>query len=120
MKAAVMLVAAVLAAVAPGITGHGMGFSEWVNVGVLAAGAIQVYLTTNHYDLGGLNRYLKAGSAVVATVGVMLVSAMGDANGVSGAEWVQIVIAILAPFGVAGAPKDGGMLTGAGGHRAVA
>lgn len=103
-KALVALVAAVLAAVLPGFTGNGpIGWSGWVNVILLAAGAIQVYNASN--DIPGWNIAKTVASAVTAG-GVVLVSAMSD--GVGPGEWIQVVIAVLGVLAVYAAPNRSG------------
>ena len=97
VKAWIMVAAAVLAAVGPGLIGYGWsgwGVTEWTNVGVLAAGAILVY---NAANLPGY-RYAKLIAACVASGGAILLSVLS--NGLSPEEVVQVVVAILAAAGV--------------------
>lgn len=102
-KTIVQLVVAVLAAVAPGIVvGQPLGLVGWINIIMLAAGAIQVYNSANlpHWEVA------KAIASGVAAVGVVLISALSD-GGVTAGEWVQIVIALAgtgAVFAVPNAP----------------
>lgn len=95
MAAVVALLGAIITAVTPGITDGPMGFPEWTNVGVLAAGAVMVY---NSANLPGY-RYAKLVAAVVAAVGVVLISVLSDAA-LTTTEIVQIAAAILGAAGV--------------------
>ena len=113
MKAIAMLIAAMLAAVIPGLTGGwDLSFVEWVNVAVLASGAANVAIVTNHYN-SNTWRIAKVFSAVVATGGVVLISVFSDSVITSG-EVIQIVIAVIAPIAVYFAPRDQGMMVGTG------
>lgn len=94
-KAILQLVAAVLAAVLPGLIEGGMSLSAWVNVVILGAGAVMVY---NAANLPGWN-YAKLIASGVTAVGVVLVSALTD-GGISGAEVIQMVIAGLGAVSV--------------------
>lgn len=106
-KAAVAVLAAVLAAILPGLTTDGpLGFVGVVNVIVLAAGAVQVY---NAANLPGY-RYAKVIAAAVAAAGVVVVSAWSD-EFISSAEWVQIVLAVLGAVGV-GAVRNAATVKG--------
>jgi hypothetical protein len=95
------LLAAVLTAVLPGIEDGPMGWPEWVNVGILAAGAINVY---NAANLPGY-RYAKLIASVVSTVGVLLVSFLSD-GALTTTEIIQIVVAIGGSFGVRQVPNN--------------
>jgi intracellular sulfur oxidation DsrE/DsrF family protein len=95
-KAILQLVAAVLAAVLPGLVEDApMNASAWVNVVILGAGAVMVY---NAANLPGWN-YAKLVASGVTAVGVVLVSALTD-GGISGAEVIQMVIAGLGAVSV--------------------
>jgi uncharacterized membrane protein YqaE (UPF0057 family) len=102
LKALLMLVAAVLAAVLPylTVTDH-LGLTEWINVAILVAGAVYVY---NSANLPGY-RHAKAIAAVVASVGVLLLTVVTD--GITATEWIQVVLALLAPPAVAVARNAG-------------
>lgn len=100
-KTIVQLIAAVLAAIAPGIiVGQPLGVVGWINLVVLAAGAIHVYNAANlpHWNVA------KAIASAVAAVGVVLISALSD-GGVSAGEWVQIVTALLGAAAVYAVPN---------------
>lgn len=99
MKAMVMLVAAMLAAVVPLMAGAGpLSTTEWINVGVVAAGAAVVWIAANAED-GGVWSYTKLFMAAIAAGGVVLISALADMS-ISANEWVQIVAAIVAAVAV--------------------
>lgn len=94
-KAYVAAAGAVLAAVVPVFIAPGpFGAAEWINVGILAAGAVQVY---NAGNLVGW-RYAKAVAAGVAAGLVALTAVVSD--GVTRAEAVQVLVAVAAAFGV--------------------
>jgi phage tail protein X len=108
-KTLVALVAAVLAAVLPALTNHAgllpdghLGASGVANIVVLAAGAIQVF---NAPNVPGW-RWAKLIAAAAAAAGVVLISALTDAD-VGAAEWVQILVAGLGALGVAAVPNAG-------------
>jgi hypothetical protein len=93
-KAIAAVLAAVLAAVVPAIAVDGpLNFAAWVNVVILAAGAVQVYNTTNTTAWG----YGKLISAVVTAAAVVVLSAWSDGS-IDRVEWVQIATAALGAF----------------------
>jgi hypothetical protein len=99
-KAIAAAVAAVLAAVVPALYVPGpLGFAEWVNIVLLACGAIQVYNSANLPSW----KYGKLVAAAVSAAGVSLASALSD--GVTRAEWIQVAIAALGAFAVYQAPN---------------
>lgn len=96
-KAIAAALAAVLAAVVPAFyTGSPLGFSGWVNVVILAAGALQVYNAANLPAAGW--RYGKLVAACVSAGAVVLSSALVD--GVTLGEWIQVATAVLGAFTV--------------------
>jgi hypothetical protein len=98
MKALVMLFGAMLAAVVPLMAGDGpLSTTEWINVGVVAAGAAVVWIAAN--DDSGVWHYTKLFMAAVAAAGVVLISALADGS-VGMNEWIQIAAAIVAAWGV--------------------
>lgn len=102
-KAAVQLLAAILAAVIPGLTdGTPMGWPEWTNVGVLAAGAIMVY---NSANIPGY-RWAKLVASIVSAIGVMVVSGLSD-GALSTSEVIQIITALVGA-GLVGGVRNGG------------
>ena len=93
-KALAAALAAILAAIAPAfITGGPTSFGEWINVALLACGAIQVYNTSNLYGW----QYGKLIAAVVSAAGVAVTSALTDGVVTEG-EWIQIAVAALGAF----------------------
>lgn len=92
--------AAVLAAVMPALyTDDGFGLTNWVNVVILACGAIQVFSAPN---VAGWD-FAKLVASVVSAAAVVLSSALAD--GVSAAEWIQICVAALGAFCVYRVPN---------------
>lgn len=102
-KTVVQVVVAVLAAILPSLlTGQALGLVGWINIIVLAAGAVHVY---NSANLPGWN-VAKAIASAVAAVGVVLISALSD-GGVTAGEWVQIITALLGSGAVFATPNRG-------------
>lgn len=100
-KAYAAALAAVLAAIVPAFYGNGpIGLGAWVNVAILACGAIQVF---NSANLIGW-QFAKLVAAVVTAAGVAISSALSDGM-VGRAEWIQIAIAALGAFVVYRAPN---------------
>lgn len=93
-KSIAAAVAAILAAVVPAFYGSGpIGLGAWVNVVLLACGAVQIF---NSKNIAGWD-YAKLVAAVVTAAGVAMASALSDAD-VSRAEWIQVAIAALGAF----------------------
>jgi len=98
MKALVLLLGAMLAAVVPMMMGDGpLTTTEWINVGVVAAGAAVTWIAAN--DDEGVWHYTKLFMASVAAGGVVLISALADGM-VGTNEWIQIAAAVLGALGV--------------------
>jgi hypothetical protein len=113
-KAIAAAVAAVLAAVVPALYVDGpLTFSTWVNVILLACGAIQVLNSGNlpHWE------YAKMIAAVVTAAGVAISSALSDGD-VTRGEWIQIAIAIVNAFVVYRVPNAPVVAGPAGRHEA--
>lgn len=103
MKALVQLLGAALAAVLPLLTATDtLSLTEWINVGVVAAGALSVYIATN-LPAEPVWNYSKLAMSALSAAGVVLISALSDSV-VGNAEVWQIVAAVLAALGVWGAP----------------
>jgi hypothetical protein len=114
-KAIAAAVAAVLAAVVPALYVPGpLGFAEWVNIVLLACGAIQIY---NSANLPGHWEYAKMIAAVVTAAGVAVSSALSDGD-VTRGEWVQIAIAMFGAFAVYRTPNAPVAAGPAGRHEA--
>jgi peptidoglycan biosynthesis protein MviN/MurJ (putative lipid II flippase) len=106
-KTLVALLTAVLAAVLPALTNHAgllpdghLGASGVANIVVLGAAAVQVFSAPNTPGW----RWAKTIAAAVAAGGVVLISALTDAD-VGAAEWVQIGMAVLGALGVYAVPN---------------
>lgn len=95
-KAIAAAVAAVLGAVIPALYVAGpLTVADWINVLILACGAIHVYNASNlaHWD------YAKCIAAVVSTAAVAISSALSD-GAVTRVEWIQVAVAALGAFAV--------------------
>ncbi len=102
-KTIVQLLAAVLAAVLPGLlVEQPLGVTGWINIIVLAAGAVHVF---NSANIPGWN-IAKSIASAVAALGVLLISVLAD-GGVSPAEWVQISTAFVGTVAVYFTPNAG-------------
>ena len=102
-KTIVQVIVAVLAAVLPSVVvGEPLGLVGWINIVVLAAGAVNVFNAANlpHWNVA------KAIASAVAAVGVVLISALSD-GGVTAGEWVQIITALLGSGAVFAVPNRG-------------
>ena len=100
-KAIAAVLAAVLAAVVPALAVDGpLGLVGWINVLVLAAGAVQVY---NAANIPGWP-YAKLGAAIVSAAAVALLSGLGDGV-LDRTDWIQIFVATLGAFAVYRVPN---------------
>lgn len=98
MKAVFQLLGAMLAAAVPLVTvTNELTLTEWINVGVVAAGAATVWIATNQDE--GIWSYTKVFMAAVSAGGVVLISALVDMS-ISPVEWMQIGAAVLAAIAV--------------------
>lgn len=96
-KAIVAAVIAVLAAVLPGLIVDGpMGLSGWLNVVMLACGAIQVYNAGNEIPGWPI---AKTVAAAVSAGGVVAISALTDGI-ITPGEWVQVATAVVGAVAV--------------------
>lgn len=103
-KTIVQVVFAVVAAIAPSIlTEAPLTVTGWINVVILAAGAIQVFNASNLVPGWPIAKGIASG---VSAVGVVLVSALAD-SGIDAVEWVQITTALLAVIAVYAVPNRG-------------
>ena len=99
MKAIVQLIGAVVAAVVPLLaTDQPLSLVGWINVGVVAAGAVNVYITSNDLS-GGVWSVSKLWVSLVSTIGVLAISLLADGS-LSAADWMQIGAAVLAAIAV--------------------
>jgi hypothetical protein len=93
-KAIAAVLGAVLAAVIPILaTDQPLDFVAWVNIVILAAGAIQVYSATNTTTWP----YAKLIAAAVSTGAVTTLTVLADGP-ITRGGWVQIAVAFLAAF----------------------
>ncbi len=95
-KFIVMAITATVAAVVPALADNVLDATELVNAGIVALGAIGVYIVPNLST--GVAQYFKFAIAFLTAAAVALVSALTD-GGVSTVEWLQIG---LAAFGAVG------------------
>lgn len=107
------VVATVLAALVAALADDRLDFGEWLNVGVLALGAVAVL---GAGDLpAGVWRYTKP---IVASASAVLVLWQSLATGgMSGSEWLQLGIAALGAVGVFAAP--GPLVESTGRHAVI-
>jgi hypothetical protein len=99
-KALIALLGSIIAAISPVLVEGDMSLTEWLNVGILAIGAVEVYNTPNIPSW-------PAAKAVAAALTAMLVAYTSAITlGVSAAEWVQIAIAGLSAIGVYFTPNQ--------------
>lgn len=104
-KAIAQAVGAILVAILPLLVVGPLGFSEIVNIIVVAIGAFAVWNTKN-YPNWRYGKALASGAATLTTALVAIGSnyAFGD---VSAQQWWQIVVAILTTVAVACIPNTG-------------
>jgi len=104
-KAVAQALGAVLVAIVPLLVAGPLGFSEIVNIIVVAIGAFVVWNTKN-YPNWRYGKALASGAAALTTALVAIGSnyAFGD---VSAQQWWQIVISILTAVAVAAVPNTG-------------
>lgn len=95
-KAYAAAFAAILGVVIPALYGDSqLTVGDWVNVILLACGAVQVFNASNLYGW----EYAKFIASVVSAAGVAVSSAISD-DVVTRVEWIQIVTAALGAFAV--------------------
>lgn len=95
------VVATVLAAIVPALAGDGVVSSaEWLNVGILALGAVSVLGAGEFPE--GVWKYMK--TYVSAATAGLLVLASFWTGGVTTTEWLQVGVAVLGALGVTAAP----------------
>ena len=98
MKALLQVFGAAMTAILPLLTGAELSTTEWINVGVVAAGAITVYIAGN--QTGTVWEYTKMFMSLVSAGGVVLISALTDDRLISNAEWFQVAVALITVAGV--------------------
>lgn len=104
-KPPAQVLGAVLAVVLPVLMASDtpLSYTEWVNVGVLAAGAITVWITQNNPQ-GGPWNYARLGATTVSTAGVVIISATSDGWPLTNVEWLQVIAAVAGSLAVYEAP----------------
>jgi hypothetical protein len=104
-KAVAQALGAVLVAVLPLLVVGPLGFSEIVNVIVVAIGAFVVYNTKNYPNW----RYGKAlaSAATALTTGLVAIASYNSFGDVSPQQWWQIVISVLTTVAVYFIPNAG-------------
>jgi hypothetical protein len=101
MKFAAQIAASVLAAVVAALAGDNMvSNAEWINIAILALGAISVLGAGNLPS--GVWKYTKLYVSAATAGLVVLASFLTD--GVTTTEWLQVGIAVLGALGVIAAP----------------
>jgi hypothetical protein len=112
-KAIAAVLAAVLAAAVPAIAVDGpLTFTDWINVVILAAGAIHVYNAENTPAW----QYGKLIAAVISAAAVVAIAI--PAWPPTRAEWIQVFIAALGAFTVYRIP-NAPAVTSTGRHQKV-
>jgi hypothetical protein len=101
-KFIVMIVAAVLSAVVASLADDRLDAAEWINFLIVALGAISV-LGAGELP-AGVWKHTKVIVAAATAAAVLLVSFVSDGWDVSTAEWIQVILAALAPLGLLAAP----------------
>ena len=106
-KAFAAVVATILSGVIAALAGDGViDLQEWVNVAILAAGALAVFTAPN---VPGA-RFTKAVLAVVTAVLTLAVNLI--VGGLDLTEWLQLGMAALAALGVYAVPNTGTAVDG--------
>ena len=96
LKFAAQVAATALAAIVAGLVDDSLDFGEWLNVGVMALGAVGVLGAGNLPS--GVWRYTKAIVAAASAVLVLWQSLATD--GMTSSEWAQLALAALGALGV--------------------
>lgn len=112
LKFAAQVAATAVAALVAGLVDDRLDFTEWLNVGIMALGAIGVLGAGNLP--AGVWRYTKA--IVAATSAVLVLWQSLASGGMTSSEWLQLAIAALGALGVLSVP--GPMVEPVGRHAA--
>lgn len=104
-KAVAQALGAVLVTVFPMLFVGPLGFSEWINVIIVAVGAFVVYNTKNYPNW----RYGKAlaSGATALTTGLVALTSYNSFGDVSMQQWWQILISVLTTIAVYFIPNQG-------------
>lgn len=104
-KAIVQAVGAVLVAILPLLFVGPLGFSEWVNVIVVAIGAFVVWNTKN-YPYWPYGKLLASVAATVTT-GLVNIASHYEFGDTSSQQWVQLALSVVISFAVFYIPNPG-------------
>src|SRR5690348_9683712 len=100
LKFAAQVAATAIAAIIAALVDDRIDFTEWLNVGVMALGAVAVLGAGNLPS--GVWRYTKAIVAAASTVLVLWQSLAS--GGMTSSEWLQLAVAALGALGVLAVP----------------
>lgn len=98
-KSLLAVLVTVISAVVAALTDGAVSNVEWINVAIAGAGAAAVFSAPN---IPG-SRYTKAVLAVITAVLTFLVTVITD--GVSTAEWLQVLVIAAGAIGVYAVPN---------------
>lgn len=98
-KLIVSIVGAVAVTIQAALVGDGISPAEWVTVGAAALAAVGTWLVPNTPTLATAKTWV---NALVVAAGVLLPLMEG---GITGHEWVTVVIAVLTAAGVYTVPN---------------
>jgi hypothetical protein len=96
-----MVVMTIVSGIVAALTDDKVTTVEWINVALLAFAAAQVFTAPN---VPGA-KYTKTFLAVLTAAATAVVSFLS--NGVTTAEWLQVLVAAAAAVGVYALPKSG-------------
>lgn len=104
-KTVAQAVGAVLIAALPLLLVGPLGFSEWINVIIVAIGAFVVWNTKN-YPNWRYGKVLASGAATVTT-GLVALTSYNSFGDVSAQQWVQLALAVVTTLSVYLIPNTG-------------
>jgi hypothetical protein len=99
-KAFAMVLFTIISAIVAALTDDVVTTAEWINIAILGFGAAQVFTAPNV----PYSKYTKTILAALTAAATALVSFL--TNGVSTAEWLQVLVAVGAAVGVYVAPRS--------------
>jgi len=102
-KAIAQVLVAVLAAILPQLVAGPLDAAAWVNVVILACGAIGVW---NSANLPGY-AWAKMIASAISAVAVILATALTSGHALNMTDYVQMVLAFLGTIAVAAVPNSG-------------
>lgn len=100
-KAIVQLVMTVLAVIVPALTVGPLDTAAWVNIVILAMGAVMVY---NAANIPGWS-YAKLVASAVSAIGVVLASSLTSGHALGAVDYIQMALAAAAALGVGAIPN---------------